>query len=187
MLRALALASAAAVLTAGCGAARLEAPDPSRPFSTGGTAVREFPVEGLRFAAPADWSFDRGQPPLVASATSGSATIAIWRYPRTEPLPRTDAELDAAGRALQDAARTRDRTFEKQVARRIRVDGARAVELVGTERVNGRPRRVRSTHVYAKGAEFVIDAYAAPRDFDIVDQSIFQPLIRSTKIDPPRP
>ena len=69
----------------------------------------------------------------------------------------------------------------------MKVDGARAVELVGTEKVNGRTRRVRSTHVYAKGAEFVIDAYAAPRDFDVVDQSIFQPLIRSTKIDPPAP
>lgn len=182
------LCSVAAVLTtAGCGADRVTAPDASRPFSTGGTAPRAFPAAGVKFTAPADWQFDPGQAPLVASATSGSATIAIWRYERAEPLPRSDGALDDAGRALQGAAKTRDNTFSKQIARRVKVDGARAVELVGTEKVNGQVRRVRSTHVYAKGAEFVIDAYAAPRDFDVVDQSIFQPLIRSTKIDPPTP
>ena len=45
---------------------------------------------------------------------------------------------------------------------------------------------MRSTHVYAKGAEFVVDAYAAPRDFATVDRSVFRPLVRSFKIDPPQ-
>jgi hypothetical protein len=177
----------AATVLAGCGADRISPPDPSRPFSTGGTQAREFPEVGVTFTGPADWQFEPGRPPLVASASSGSATVAIWRYPRTEPLPRSAGALDDAGRSLQEAAKQRDPSFSKQIARRVKVDGARAVELVGTEKVNGRTRRVRSTHVYAKGAELVIDTYAAPRDFDVVDQSIFQPLIRSTKIDPPRP
>jgi hypothetical protein len=46
---------------------------------------------------------------------------------------------------------------------------------------------VRSTHVFAKGAEFVVDAYAAPRDFALIDRTIFQPLVKSLKIDPPKP
>jgi hypothetical protein len=45
---------------------------------------------------------------------------------------------------------------------------------------------VRSTHVYAKGAEYVIDAYVAPRDFANVDRVVFRPLVRSVKIDPPQ-
>jgi hypothetical protein len=45
---------------------------------------------------------------------------------------------------------------------------------------------VRSTHVYAKQAEVVVDAYVAPRDFVNVDREVFRPLVRSLKIDPPR-
>lgn len=171
---------------AGCGADRVDVPDPSRPYSTGGVADREFPAAGVKFRAPADWGFDAGQAPLVASTSSGSATIAIWRYPRTEPLPRDDDAFDAAEQALQDAAKTRDAQFRLQEAKRVRVDGARGIELLGTERVNGRERRVRSTHIYAKGAEIVVDAYAAPRDFPLIDRSIFHPLVDSMKIDPPQ-
>ena len=180
------LCALAALLASGCGAGRVEPPDPSIPFTTGGTAVREYPAVGVRFTAPADWPFTAGQAPLVASTSSGSATIAVWRYPRTEPLPRERAALDAARTALEEAARTRDASFALQRSRRVRVDGAPGIEVVGTERVGGRERRVRSTHVYAKGAELVVDAYAAERDFPVVDRAIFRALVRSLKIDPPR-
>lgn len=178
--------TAAALLGTGCGAVRVEPPDISRPFSTAGKAQREFPAAGLTFEAPADWAFDEGEGPLVASTSSGSATIAIWRYVRTEPLPRTQDELDEAGRALADAARTRDESFQLRESERVRIDGARGVQLVGIQRVAGQERQVRSVHLYAKGAEVVVDQYAAPRDFATVDRSIFQPLLRSLKIDPPR-
>jgi hypothetical protein len=180
------VAVAAALMTTGCGADRLTAPDASRPYSTEGPAQREFPQQGISFQAPADWRFDTGEAPLVATTSSGTATIAIWRYPRSEPLPRDDVALDQADGALQQAAKTRDESFRVQQSRRVRVDGARGIQLLGTERVAGRERRVRSTHVYAKGAEYVVDTYAAPRDFDVVDRTIFQPLVRSFKIDPPR-
>jgi hypothetical protein len=168
-----------------CGAARVEPPDPARPFTTGGLADREFPAAGISFRAPADWPFNPGQAPLVTSTTSGTATIAIWRYPRTEPRPEGDAALQSAEQALIDAARTRDPSFRDESAERVRVDGAPGIELVGTQRVAGRERRVRSTHVYAKQVEVVIDAYAAPRDFETVDREIFRPLVASLKIDPP--
>jgi hypothetical protein len=184
---ALSLAAVAALTAAtGCGADRVTPPDISRPYSTAGPAQREFPQAGISFQAPADWRFDPGQQPLVASTSSGSATIAIWRYPRTEDLPRDDVELDQADGALQQAAKARDESFRVQQSRRVRVDGARGIQLLGTERVAEQERRVRSTHVYAKGAEYVIDTYAAPRDFDTVDRTIFQPLVRTFKIDPPR-
>ena len=44
---------------------------------------------------------------------------------------------------------------------------------------------MRSTHVYAKCRELVVDAYAEPDDFERVDRAAFGPLVRSIKIDPP--
>ena len=175
----------AATLTAGCGRDRLEAPDPSRPTASQPEGERSYPQAGLRFDAPGDVQFERGQDPLVASAASGSATVAIWRYPRTEPLPRSEASLEDAERTLIGAVKRRDPSFQLDGVEQVRVDGARALEVLGTGRVLGRERRVRSTHVYAKGAEFVIDAYAAPRDFATADAGLFQPLVDSLKIDPP--
>jgi hypothetical protein len=180
------LACAAALLGAGCGAERVQPPDPSRPFAIEPPVRRAFPEAGLRFRAPGDLAFGAGRAPLVTSASTGTATIAIWRYPRSEPLPRDDAALAAAREALVRAARTRDATFDLDRSRRVRIDGAPGIELVGSERVAGRDRRVRSTHVYAKGAEVVVDAYAAPRDFAVVDRAIVGPLLRSLKLDPPR-
>jgi hypothetical protein len=180
------LALPAALLMAGCGRERLEPPDPSRPASALNENVRTYPAAGLRFEAPDDWTFEPGQAPLVTSTADGSVTIAVWRYPRTEPLPREDAALDQAQEALVQAARRRDPSFELDDARQLRVDGAPAIQLVGTQRVAGRERRVRSTHVYAKQAEVVVDAYVAPRDFVNVDREVFRPLVRSLKIDPPR-
>jgi hypothetical protein len=179
-------AALVALLAAGCGAERVDVPDVARPYTIEGPAVRAFPAAGVSFQAPADWRFDVGKEPLVATTSSGSATIAIWRYPRTEPLPRDDIALDQADGALQDAATTRDENLRVQQSRRVKVDGARGVQLVGIEQVAGRERQVRSTHVYAKGAEYVIDTYAATRDFALIDRTVFQPLVRTFKIDPPR-
>ena len=179
-------AALAATLVAGCGADRLATPDASRPYTIEGPALREFPAAGVSFQAPADWRFDLGTEPLVATTSSGTATVAIWRYPRTEPLPRDGVALDQADGALRQAVKTRDERFRVQRSRRVRVDGAGGIQLVGIGQVAGRERQVRSTHVYAKGAEYVIDTYAATRDFALMDRTVFRPLVRSFKIDPPR-
>ncbi len=41
---------------------------------------------------------------------------------------------------------------------------------------------VRSTHVYAEGAEIVVDAFAPEKDFRRVDEQVFRPLLKSLKI-----
>jgi hypothetical protein len=173
------------LLGAGCGAERVSPPDASRPFFTGQLETKAFPRAGIFFEAPRDWPFAPQADPLVGATSSGSATVAIWRYPRTEPLPADDQALQAADEQLQTAIRTRDPEFQLEGSRTVRIDGARAIEVVGTGRVAGQVRRLRSTHVYAKGAEVVVDAYAAPRDFELIDQAVFRPLLRSLRIDPP--
>ncbi len=70
--------------------------------------------------------------------------------------------------------------------KRVEVDGAPAIELLGTATIAGEKRRVRSTHVYAKGAEIVLDAYAPEQEFARVDREVFRPIAASLRIDPPR-
>jgi hypothetical protein len=175
-----------AVLTAGCGRERLQPSDTVTPARPAGTTRQAFPQAGLFFERPANWAFQEGRPPMVASAISGTATVALWRYLRSEPLPRDDAALDAAEEALVAAEEARDGSFALDEARRVEVDGAPAIEVLGTETVAEGRRRVRSTHVYAKGAEVVVDAYAPAEEFERVDAEVFGPLVESLKIDPPQ-
>lgn len=45
---------------------------------------------------------------------------------------------------------------------------------------------VRSTHVYADGAEIVVDAFAPERDFRRVDAQVFRGVLRSLHITTPK-
>ena len=112
----------------------------------------------------------------------GQATVAIWRYPRTETLPKTKLELQAARDALVDASLKRDATFEKIKTAATTIAGAPAVQIRAREQIAGQPRTVRSTHIYADGAEYVIDAYADADSFRAVDAKVFRPLLRSVHV-----
>ena len=188
MRRRTAAACAAALVactSAGCGRERIEPPDTVRPAAPVGSAPEAFPQAGLFLDRPANWPFQPGRAPLVASASSGTATVALWRYPRTEPLPRARDALEAAQGRLEEAVKTRDPSFELDGSKRVEVDGAPGIELRGTETVAGRRRRVRSTHVYAKEAEVVLDAYAPQEEFERLDGEVFEPIVQSLRIDPP--
>ena len=170
---------------AACGRERIDVPESLRPATPRGVEVVSYPEAGVRFQAPGGWGAQKGKEPLLSTSTSGTAVIALWRYQRTEPLPREDADVDKARERLVEAIKTRDKTFELDSSERTKVDGAPANEVTGTGTIEGQRRRIRSTHVYAKGAELVIDAYAAPDDFDEVDGTAFRPVVESVKIDPP--
>lgn len=185
MCRPVLIAALVALVTSGCGRERIAPPDTVRPAAPIGTGAEAFPKDGLFLERPGNWPFRPGRPPLVASASNGTATVALWRYLRSEPLPRQTDALEDAQEALEEAVKARDPTFELERSSRVKVDGAPAIELRGTETIAGRKRRVRSTHVYAKEAEVVLDAYAAPEDFDRVDREVFDPIVGSLKIDPP--
>jgi len=172
--------------TLGCGRERIEPPDTVRPQAPVGEAAEAFPQEGLFLDRPGNWPFQRGRPPLVASASSGTATVALWRYLRSEPLPREQAALNSAQDALEQAVKARDESFVLERGSNVEIDGAPAIELLGTETISGQKRRVRSTHVYAKGAEVVLDAYAPPEEFERVDREVFAPIAESLRIDPPQ-
>jgi hypothetical protein len=175
----------ACVLAAGCGNAQQRPPDVSVPAQPNGATPVAFDAQGVRLSAPGGWHVQPGQAPLVATIQSGPAQIAIWRYPRTEPLPATGAQLADARDLLLQAARARDQTFKEAKVAITKLGGHPAIQVRGTETVGGEPRTVRSTHVYAFGAEVVVDAFAPATAFERVDREAFRPVVRSLKLQAP--
>lgn len=189
MRRPTALLAAAACLplaAAGCGTEPAPTPDTTTAAVPRGTEPVRYREAGVALEVPVGWRARPGRAPLITSFTSGQGSISIFRYPRIEPLPRTRAELDAAADQLVAAAKARDASFRETRRGRARVDGSRAVVVRGTERVAGQLREVRSTHVFTRGAEVVVDAFAPPGQFDRVDEQVFRPLLRSLEISRPR-
>jgi hypothetical protein len=185
-LRALAGLTLAAL--AGCGQARAPVPDMATPKSPGraGTVRAAFPDAGLAFRAPRRWVLASATPPGVATVTSGRGVIAVWRYKRNEALPGDTVGLDRARDALTRQVRTRDPSFRRLGATIGLRAGAPAVQIVGDATIAGRPRRVRTAHVYARGHEIVVDMSAPPPDFPRIDAEVFRPLLASLTLLPAR-
>jgi hypothetical protein len=141
-----------------------------------------FAADGVRLRVPRNWTLVNGQSPLLASVSSGRAMVAIWRYPRTEPLPSSRAALNEARHRLVRAARARYGDLRVIRTKVLKVGRHAAIELSALERVAGQARRVRSVHVYAYGAELVLDEYAPESVFHAVDHSVFSPVKRSLHV-----
>ncbi len=184
---ALALACVAAAGVAGCGNEQTPPPDIGRIPSPAGFRDAKYLEQGILLRAPTNWRIADGDAPQVATVAVGDAQIAIWRYPRSEPLPETREQLEAARKALVAQVESRDSTFRLTSSRLVVKEGLRGVELVGSVTNQGQPRSVRSLHAYGKGAEVVVDAFAPPQDFRRVDEETFGPVARSLKLRKPRP
>jgi hypothetical protein len=169
----------------GCGNSKTKPPKVSKPTGAFGWTPVTIANQGILFERPNEWHYTPGTAPLLATLTSGDATIAIWRYPRTETLPSTPAELDKARDALVGAAKIRDPTFRVDKAKGTRAAHQPAVVIVAHERVAGRARTVRSTHVYAFGGEVVVDAFAPPAVYPALEDPIFRHVVRSLKVSQP--
>jgi hypothetical protein len=187
MRRELSLICAASVLAAGCGNQQSDPPDVTTPVRPVGSAPAFFDAQGVRIDVPGGWKVrSADSPPLVATVQSGTASVAVWRYPRTEKLPRTKAQLAQARDLLLAAARARDATFKQGNVAIRKSRGHPAIEVRGTETVSGQARTVRSLHVYAFGAEVVVDAFAPADVFARVDREAFRPLLRSVRVRAPK-
>lgn len=177
----LALAVAALIALTGCGNARTTA-SLGASVTPGVLQWVHYPAYGVTIRAPQKWQVSRGQPPLVATMSLSDAVATLWSYPRHLPPPASAAALALARRQLIAAARRRDPTLQLIRSSVSLLDGFPAVELDAFEHVNGRPRRVRSTHVFTAGAEVVLDEYAPPQRFHAVDHAVFSPLKRSLRV-----
>jgi hypothetical protein len=180
------IAILAVVLVGGCGNDRTSSPDIGRIPSPKGFRDAKFAQQGVFFRAPTNWRIIEGDPPHVATVAIGDAQIAVWRYQRTEPLPETRDQLEAARDALVAQVQARDATFRLKSSRIVVKEALRGVELVGSATNQGLRRRVRSLHAYEHGAEVVVDAFAPPKVFARVDEETFGPVARSLKLRKPR-
>jgi hypothetical protein len=170
---------------AGCG----NTPSPPPVVTTPGAVTRlvpqSLPAQGISFETPAGWHYALGQAPLLATVNSGLVTVAVWRYPRAEPLPVTAAQLATARDALVGAAKARDPTFKVILAKGTRAAHHPAIVIEADETVAGQARRVRSTHIYGAGSEYVIDAFAPADQYARVETPVFRALVHSVKITQP--
>ena len=180
--RALAAAATVGALLAGCGNARTPPPDITTPSAPTGASQRSFPSAGVSFSAPADWSVVRGSGSSVATISSATGVVGIFRYERAEDLPSSRQELEQASDRLVEAAKARDTTFKETGRARTRVDGLRAIVVRGTGTVAGQPRTIASYHIYGRGSEVVVDATAPSRSFAAVRSGVVTPLTRSMQI-----
>lgn len=175
----------AAGLLAGCGNEPKAPPVVTTPKAAFGWVDHAIPSQGVKFQRPSAWRLTPGQPPLLATMSSGLVTISVWRYPRQEPLPKTLEELTVAKDALVAAARARDPSFRVIKAKGTRAAGRPAVVIIADETVAGQRRRVRSTHIYDASSEVVIDAFAPADQFAQVEKPIIVELVRTFEITNP--
>jgi hypothetical protein len=164
---------------AGCGYSRTPVPSVVAPAGFNGES---FPRVGIDVFVPLGWTESVSALPLAATISSGPAVIALWRYRRYTPPPSDAVALDAARRALVSAARARDPALVLIRTKLTRIGRAPAVVLDAFERINGQRRRVRSLHIYVRGAEIVIDEYAPPSQFHAVDHEVFSPVIHAIRL-----
>jgi hypothetical protein len=170
------------LLLSGCGNSRTPVPSLSSLARSSGSRTLRYPAAGIALVAPRAWRVTPGARPLVATIFSGSSVVAVWRYQRSDPAPHGARALRHAQQLLIRNARARDPQLELIRSTITVLDGAPAVELDAFEQVAGQARRVRSTHIFERHAEVVLDEYAPPNIFHSVDHVVFSPVKRSLEL-----
>jgi hypothetical protein len=170
-------------LLAACGE---EPDDPPRVFEVKtprGSKPADFPDSGVSFTRPANWRLRRSDAPGVFEMVSGQAVIAGWAYPREEPLPESEAELEGAKNRLVDAIEERDPDYRIQYVAESEVAGAPAIDVTGEQVLSRRALRTRSVHIFEGEVEYVIEAIVPRPDFKLVDERVMAPLLDSLELE----
>ena len=170
-----------ALALTGCGAERASLPSFGLPEDAEFERTR-FARAGLTLDLPVGMAVQRRRPPGVFRATRADWYVAAFAYRRKEQLPRTRRELSTARRRLVRQVRRRDRRYRLVRARDARVGGARAVELLGDQRVSGARLRIRSLHVFRRSAEYVVEMAAPAAQFAGLNRVIFRRVARSVRV-----
>ena len=170
-------------LLAACGEEQEPAPRVFDVKAPRGERRAEFPTAGMALDRPRNWKLRRRDPPGVFELLSGEAIVAGWAYERDEPLPETDAQLEAARDRLLEAIAARDPDYRVLSAETTEVAGSPAIDVTGEQVVSRRRLRTRSVHVFEGDVEYVIEAIAPPRDHRLVDTRVLEPLLGSLELE----
>jgi hypothetical protein len=170
-------------LLAACGE---EPDDPPRVFEVKpprGSVAADFPRAGMSFEHPRNWKLRPGDAPGVFELVSGEAIVSGWAYPREEPLPETEAQLEGAKDRLREAIEERDPDYR---FRRVLIDevaGAPAILVSGEQVVSKRELRTRSVHIFEGEVEYVLESIAPSPDHAVVERLVLEPLLRSLELE----
>ncbi len=183
MSRLAVLPALCALLLAACGEQPDEPPAVFDVQAPRGTAPADFPDAGLSLMHPANWELRRRDAPGVFELLSGQAVVAAWAYPREEPLPETEAQLEGAKARLVDAIEERDPDYRIRMSVVREVAGAPAIDISGSQVLARRKVRTRSVHVFKGDVEYVIEAIVPPADYRLVDRRVMTPLLDSLELE----
>jgi hypothetical protein len=153
------------------------APVPDKRFTQS-----RFPVAGVSLELPRNVKVAPAEPPGVFRAALGEGFVSAFAYRRREQLPKDARELEQARRRLVRAVRRRARGYELVSSRATRVDGARAIELVGDQTISQRRLRTRSLHAFKGSAEYVIEVVAPVEQFRRFDRGVTPRLRRTLQL-----
>jgi hypothetical protein len=170
-------------LLAACGE---EPDDPPRVFEVKaprGSELADFQDAGMSFTRPANWRLQRSDAPGVFELVSGQAVVAGWAYPREEPLPESEGELEGAKNRLVDAIEERDPDYRILSAVVSEVAGTPAIDISGEQVISERTLRTRSVHLFEGETEYVIEAIAPAPDHALVDKRVMAPLLGSLELE----
>jgi len=158
------LGSLAALLSA-CGERQEQPPDVFAVDKPRGARQSAFREAGMELERPKNWKLRRRDPPGVFEILSGEAIVSGWAYPREEPLPATDAQLEAARKRLVEAIEQRDPSFKVSAAKTTEMGGSLAIDVRGRQVISRRTVQTRSVHVFEGEVEYVFEALAPPDSF----------------------
>lgn len=180
MIAALVVVAMLAAIT-GCGAERTPAEVPTTPLEPVGVATYVDPIRDVRIQFPGNWEQRTDRAPVVFQTFSGRAVVTVYAYER-RAVPVTDQDLETARIRLIREVSERNETFELFSSGVTEVEGTPAVEIVGVATVGQERARIRSVHLFKGRGEYVVDALAPPNEFDSLDASVFQPMVRSVRV-----
>jgi len=169
-------------LLAACGEEPDDPPAVFKVKAPRGEKVEEFPEAGMTLTRPKNWRLRRRDAPGVFELASGEAIVAGWAYRRDEPLPDTDADMEAAKDRLVDAIHERDSDYRVRSAVITEIAGTRAIDVEGEQVLSRRALRTRSVHLFLGDVEYVVEAIGPPADFALVEERVMTPLLDSLEV-----
>jgi hypothetical protein len=171
-----------ACLVAACGAEQTVLPDPNAA-PTGAVQKLTFPKAGMSLEVRRPLQVHRRSAPEVFRfAMPSGAQVSAFAYSRSEPLPKTRAQLRDANSRLEAATRRRDPTFKVEASRVVRINGVPGVEITGTQTLSGGRLDTRSVHLFRGSAEYVFELIAARKDFAKADRAVFSPMLETVRL-----
>ena len=175
-----------------CGSKPADVGDPGTAKKPDKLEVVKYPKAGMTFKGPSNWRRTPGVYPRVATLSSGEAVLAIFAYKRNEPAPPDKEALKTAKTRLLKQIKRRNKRYDVSVSRTRTIAGRPAIEVSGVQTLAGVQFKTRSVHIFKRNGEYVFEALAPRKQFDVLQKGVVKPVLTSIKLtgkveEPPEP